>query len=167
MLSTPRKPYESTTSDFSSPYHPYIASTSGIKMSPEHIYRTTLAPVRYTSILHRIFRYLPNNTSKFQTHSTPYLNMEPLGSINSTPSSPKKLLLKQTCFDMSFYYTNKESLHGLFQLYFDDTIAEFQDHFKNLTDEISKTFESKPRQYPAFLFTGIKIPEQKDGFFLE
>lgn len=44
-------------------------------------------------------------------------------------------------------------------VYVDDTLSCGNKQFQKLTNLIPETFESKPREFPPFLFAGVNIPK--------
>lgn len=48
-----------------------------------------------------------------------------------------------------------------------DTGACGNKNFPELTDMIPKTFESKSREFPPFLFAVVDIHKRENGFFIE
>lgn len=46
-------------------------------------------------------------------------------------------------------------------------MASSNTQFENLTDQITKTFKSKKKKYPPFLFARVNIKEVPVGYFLE
>lgn len=67
------------------------------------------------------------------------------------------------------YETQQDTkeLQGRLAVYVDDTLASGKPDFLQLTEKIAETFQSKPREYPPFLFAGITMNKHSSGYFLE
>lgn len=69
----------------------------------------------------------------------------------------KDLLLQQTDGGRSFYYINKDALHGLLAFYDDGNIAAGSETLKTVADKIPKILEFNTWQYPKLLFAGTIV----------
>lgn len=65
------------------------------------------------------------------------------------------LKIQPTDGDMSCYYNNEGKLDGLRAVYVCDTLSAGLKSFEKPTDMIPSQFKSKPKEYPATLFSGI------------
>lgn len=65
------------------------------------------------------------------------------------------------------YHTKRERIQGMLAVYVDDTLAAGNDEFMKLTDKIPEQFESKPREFAPFIFSGVIINNDRLGYFLE
>ena len=119
-------------------------------------------------------------TEHFQLKPNTYLKLlKPLYGLSESGDScfqkyttflKEQLQLEPTDGDQSFLYKTEpenDDLQGTMAVYVDDTLASGNPAFLQLTDKISETFESKPREYPPLMFAGININEEGEGFFLE
>lgn len=52
-------------------------------------------------------------------------------------------------------------------VYVDDSLASGNAQFEKRKDQIPKTFQSKKKEYPPFLFSVITINKAIDGYYLE
>lgn len=81
----------------------------------------------------------------------------------------KEVNLNTTDGDQSFHYKTQpytKEVKGTLAVYINDTMASGNSAFLQLTEKIAETFESKPRQYPTFVFAGITINGKGSGYFL-
>lgn len=58
-------------------------------------------------------------------------------------------------------------LQGTMDIYVDETQASGMEQLEELTDKSSKTFKSKKKETPPFLFAYININKIECGYFLE
>lgn len=55
----------------------------------------------------------------------------------------------------------------MLSVYVDDTLAAGKNEFMKYTGKIPEDVESKPREFPPFLFAGVMINQDIIGYFLE
>lgn len=65
--------------------------------------------------------------------------------------------MKHIYGDVLFYYHNPTRLNGPLAVYVANSISTGLKTFNTLTDNILKTFESKPSEYPTIFFAVINI----------
>lgn len=51
-------------------------------------------------------------------------------------------------------------------VYVDDTLGSGNPKFEQLTEKIPKTFESKKKEYPPYIFAGINVNNTDQVYFL-
>lgn len=75
-----------------------------------------------------------------------------------------------TSVDLSLFYHNTDNtLHELIavQVYVYGNLAAGSDELMKLTDKFREKFESKPRELPPLLFSGVMINPNPKGYFME
>lgn len=55
----------------------------------------------------------------------------------------------------------------MFEIYVDDKLATGRDEFMSITDKNTEELESKPRDFPALVFTGVMINPYRLAYVLE
>lgn len=71
---------------------------------------------------------------------------------------------------MEFYYRRKGNGNipqGAVAVYVYNTLATGNDDFKNLTEKIPMPFESNPKEFRPFIFSGININKIETFYFAE